>query len=110
MSDLDEKLKDIVIGVINDGMISGRDFIQRGGISSTVADIKQAFTDAGYVQVPLEVQDTWRDYNRMAGYMTGQDWYDRFKDTVNTVETANPTFTEEYYLKLAKRAAGIDKD
>ncbi len=84
-----------------------------------VAQIKQAFADGGYVQVPKEVQETWREYNRMAGYMTGQEWYDRFQIELARDQTKweinhlseVPKFLGKrtvYVLEAAKKAAGLE--
>jgi hypothetical protein len=73
MSDLDEKLREIIGN--HERAVQER----AKNTSFTVMEIEQAFKDAGYIKVPQQVEDTWREYNRIAGYMTGQEWYDRFE-------------------------------
>lgn len=67
MSDLDDELRDKYFYYDPDEL--GEDAFKPLS-DDEVADIKQAFTDAGW-------EHTGKD--RYVGYYTGQEWYDRFE-------------------------------
>lgn len=69
-----------------------------------IAQIKQAFTDAGYL--PLTPEDIRAKANEK--YMTGQEWYDRFKDNLPAAIPLDPNEQVEWALEAAKKAAGIE--
>ena len=82
--------------------------------TETIAQIKATFADEGYVKVPKEVQDTWQEYNHMAGFMTGQEWYDRFmKELPKGTSLLIDNEAIEAYVPgaidlAAKKASGIE--
>lgn len=82
-------------------------------VYSAKQQIRQAFIDAGYVQVPLEVQETWREYNRMAGYLTGKEWYKRFMRAIYSSKpqgdlSKDLLWTEDQIEEAVKRASGLE--
>lgn len=125
MSNLDEKLREIVWGAstIGGGM---DDFgalpkeIQEEEVQGAVDQIKQAFQDEWYL-TPEQKEQTQKLVNQMAqtaqdmaklpvtvrevGTMTGKEWYERFYAEVKDMSYP------EYYkvLEAAKRAGGIDE-
>ncbi len=97
--------------------------------NAAIAQIKQAFLDAGWMQSfsfngnPIrEPQDVWNllhgeDYRKM----TGQEWFDRFKkltSVMNEIVQLSPELHKSYkktqqqiqdiYLEAAKNASGIE--
>lgn len=109
MTDLQNKLLDLTCTHANTLHATDcKDCIQ------LVNDITELFIEEGYVKVPKEVEETWRTYNQMAGYMTGQEWYERFKKEYNhsVVGHTYPindrgTALNNAIMKAAKRASGI---
>lgn len=112
MNDLDDKLRDIIDTARDDPAdIYDEQF---------VSQLKQAFADAGYVDSKLAHHQV-RMLNDK-GYMTGQEWYDRFvkefekpfKRTFTAAEQkrANELGKEQivcdWAYAAAQRAAGID--
>jgi len=111
MGDLDDKLKTLDIEFLHGVPVHLK--------PEHIEQIKQIFADEGYVKVPDEVQETWRTYNNMAGYMTGQEWYDRLLKEVHKQPVSWPeNASKEYivavvgnvYLAAAERAAGLDNE
>jgi hypothetical protein len=101
---LDDKLASIVRRYEVDNHMFARD---------AVAEIKQAFADAGYM-TPQERVD-WHKKHFTQDHMTGQEWYDRFKAELQrqgppTLEArmAYPEEIEANVLEAAQRAAGIN--
>lgn len=96
---LDNKLRIIILGLPDpDGGISEGDMVDG------IAQIKQAFADAGYVPIGTQ-KDKDLAYGIDGKYyhvMTGQEWYDRF------VEEYNMWTDSEGVLEAAKRAGGLD--
>ena len=90
MSELDEKLKQIVLKATY--------------FDKAVEDIKQAFKDAGYVGPYLEPKDT------PGKYRTGQEWYTRFEKKLDEVDWWRPDKESTRYNVecAAERASGID--
>jgi hypothetical protein len=111
MDSIDEKIREILDTVIpRDGEVDGMTAeLHDNAVDNTLAKIHAAFTEEGYVQVPKEVQETWKEYNRMAGYMTGQEWYDRFEELVEEMNM-EPPIVDGAYLEAAQRASGIDNE
>lgn len=82
----------------------------------TIFNIKKAFIDAGWIE---PMSDDERK-NLIASYaavefikrefMTGQDWYERFKKESPTWSKSDVTAMsfERAYLKAAKKAGGIE--
>lgn len=116
MNDLDEKLKEILRdGALGHYTTNGEgDFVPLDWsgtpdkyFADYVAQIKQAFADAGYA-----TKEQWHGIvnshiaitNRL---MSGQEWYDRFAFIVKTEEQLYKE-AEDTYLDMAKRAAGLE--
>ena len=80
--------------------------------NGVIEQIKQAFKDEKYIQIPKEVEETWRTYNHMAGFMTGQEWYDRFIKELIKLHGKELVGTQEIHIfevmKAAKKASGIE--
>jgi len=73
-----------------------------------VNDITELFIEEGWVKVPKEVEETWRTYNQMAGYMAGQEWYGRFEKEYKAMEGHGIYFDPDNgAYKAARRASGI---
>lgn len=136
MSDLDEKLQEALKTVIKDGRyVSHKEFLipiaeyfdpehaqspMQARLDNAVAQIKQSFIDAG-----------WLDTTQLGGikstticrpegnieFMTGQEWYDRFRSEVskqpqfqNVVDNSDTQFGGVHpILAAAKKAAGINE-
>jgi len=109
---------------------------QEREVTKAKAAIKQAFSEAGYVQ-PLEggyvFSDAAGNFTKATGgvigevegteiysingdsnIMTGQEWYDRFEmELANLMESWNPNgegcLQRSHVLEAAKKAAGIDE-
>ena len=108
MSTLDDRLREILRA----------DRANELAIAETIAQIKQAFADEGWIKIPqivevegkLETQHNFVDINNMR-YMTGQEWYDRFERELQRV-----AFVDEYDVRnavnqcwdAAMKAAGLD--
>ena len=119
MSDLDKKLLAILetIAVDVGEHITLPDLID-------VENIKQAFIDAGFIEVPQSLKDTGetliimtqnqrRDVLNQSGYMTGQEWYDRFiaefdKSVVSEHLLCGRVVCADHANEAAKKAAGIE--
>lgn len=112
MNDLDKKLKTIVVGASDQAWIYLDDDV--------ITDIKRAFIDAGYIKVPKDVEDAWRVYNKAAGYMTGEEWYDAYKrelgfgslddfKDMNAKSLDAINITEMKCDEAAKRASGLER-
>lgn len=123
MNDLDQKLDKSVQSTIwikpidesQKEAVFPRWFVANGqtftfGID--VAAIKQCFEEAGYIKIPPQVEDTWRTYEHMAGYKTGQEFYDRFtKEAEQPYRTVHIAESEhKQYLEAARRAAGLSNE
>lgn len=105
MSDLDDGLVNILSGLPDpDGGISA------GDMEYALDAIKQAFTDAGYIDKHL--LDYPGELKKQLNYYSGQEWYNRFIAALDDdVKESNhldgyslATFTE-----AAKRAANINE-
>lgn len=114
MSDLDERLREI-LGTYYPELSTYGDF-EASGISDddAIAQIKQAFADEDYVKNGV-VTDWWADkYAKYRGYMTGQEWYERFKKELPNTKLAGilpgveTTYRYNTILLAARRAAGIN--
>ena len=115
---IDEKLKEIVWGASS--ISAGMDDFgalekseQEQQVDETVAQIKQVFADEGYIKIPqireikgkTETQHNLVDINNM-GYMTGQDWYERFEKELNMTNALYGKDGERA-LKIAEKASGL---
>ena len=102
MSDLDDKLRDIV----KDKLVS---YVNPYSmlpdlLDSSVSEIKQAFTDEGYINL-ANVQ--------MKTLMSGKEWYDKLMAEVERFNYDNrgSTDIDTHYLEdVAKRASGVESD
>jgi len=90
MSDLDDNLKEILWR----SKISEHD--------NQVAQIKQAFADAGY-RLRVNVDTSGRIYAAVA---SGKVWYERFELEMKPFD--NKGVTRKDVFEAAKRAAGLD--
>jgi len=101
MNDLDQKLREIW----DESVIKAID--NRPGFSAqivpkAIAQIKQAFQDAGY----SKVKTIW--HHPDVPVMTGPEWYERFRKELES-STGEP-FGYTKVLGAAKRASGVKDD
>lgn len=105
-SELEKKLDEIFAEHIDD----------RGNTNylALVEDIYQAFKDAGYRNhIVLSREDAYKQTNDpiylTPMLMTGQEWYDRFKEAVDGHFNMQEKTTDNYHsiLSAAKKAANI---
>lgn len=81
--------------------------IADGRILATQEELLKAFQDAGYnLYNSKYVSEHER---RQGGYMTGQEWYDRFEKEVRELPQIEPDVNKLWLLlqQAAKRAAGL---
>lgn len=127
MTDLEQKLRDIFDKNIE---LSGN--VLTLFEDDCIAQIKQAFADAGYI-TPEQVAKSQELVNAMArhaqelaklpvavreiGTMTGQEWHRRFTDALgkptymDDIDGRHSVYKIEWISEASKRAAGIgDKD
>lgn len=103
MSGLDDKLMEICERL---------DTAQVCNIHAFVGEIKQAFTDEGWVELPPRI--TQYDSDFKPNFMSGQEFYDRFwKELKKADEDIEPedwadAYYVSFFLEAAKRAAGIE--
>lgn len=65
-----------------------------------IAAIKQASEDEGYISFKSEY--------KAKGFMTGQEWYDRFAERLANVDyRGNSGYSQADVLEAAKRASGL---
>lgn len=105
MSDLDEKLFDIIGGVIDMYTIEPELTFEEA-----VAQIKQAFADEGYAHFEGNQEQQAAIANMILGnkVMTGQEWYERFKQAMaEEFEVDVDGASSESVTKAAKKAAGV---
>lgn len=98
VSNLDDKLRDI-LGV-------------RDQKDELVAQIKQAFADERYIQIPDKIR-TIRITEELdelpTGFMTGQEWFQRFNyEFKGTRWYDQLTGSHDEVIEAAKKAAGIE--
>lgn len=126
MSSLDDKLKDILSDLekVSSGLIQ----VPWNQHDRALQQIKQAFKDAGYVQMAgkpvdgvLQTDDTYQsgqytisvtgDKPYVGKLLTGAEWYNRF-----TKELAPYEYTHTHKVRIggvleaAKRASGLDTE
>lgn len=77
--------------------------------------IKQAFADEGYVQFKYEpgakvfTEEEGLQLLLDKGFMTGQEWYDRFEKLANSYPPYEPIKSPRLLaLELARKAAGLE--
>lgn len=118
MSNLDDKL----IKIFENYVDSHNDF------TGTIQEVKQAFAEEGYV--PFDKMPEYEFYvcslcgNHVQGVfktahdqlhkdakptMTGQEWYDRFKEMLKEFVGDARSVRTSSVISLAKKAAGLDK-
>lgn len=140
MSDLDKQIEEEAVTIFKLGMMDALGGKSKPtpipALKEAIGNIKQAFKDAGWVclrNVDTMTEKEWEakqpdiqyqrgvsdsfyfkgDMNALKeanGFMTGQEWYDRFdKELDNFVEE---NYLDAIYphdaLKAAKKAAGIE--
>jgi hypothetical protein len=137
MSELDEKLKEIAQELYqNGGADAVMEEIHANHVAEAISQIKQAFKEAGWKQVGIvgNVIEKVADRHEYVGangrpnipIMTGQEWYDRFKKELESVELPSmpsvlnaygdeldkgrwrATTTAVEIMKAAKKAAGLE--
>lgn len=108
---LEDKLREILFDIRQYDYDADGNKIPEATDKEYIAQIKQAFADEGYEKVHFD-----HDTIRAQGFMTGQEWYERFeKETVGRMfpyRTDNEQKlvheTASFFMKSAKRAADID--
>ena len=98
MSDIDEKLREIIVNLLDTGMPNS--------ISQDEAhkQIKQAFADAGY---SYQERNLFKGLKLARTVMTGQEWYERFDRELDDYADISGDVSYSDCLKAAKRAAGL---
>lgn len=108
-SHLDYKLSQCITLIIQNS--DGKQLKSSQEENDIVADIKQAFADANYIQAPQT--GTYVPIVEVAGsnLMTGQEFYDRFREEITKVASHPDTVTwpKDMVMLAAKRAAGLEK-
>lgn len=84
-------------------------------LAEAIPRIKQAFADENYVQIPTADKDKagFIHIHPEGVYMTGTYWYERFCKEVIAKPLQTAQFNNkqlDYFLRAAKRAAGISND
>jgi len=115
MSDLDSKL---------DYILKSNAAVQRCADKDALNDydklipaIKQAFSEAGYLQIPMvEVVTRYKQGKKPEVFMvngkevmSGQEWYDRFEAELTSQTNVKTQFSWLGIMIAAKRASGLDK-
>ncbi len=140
---LDEKLREIVvsqfpgksweetrnIGVTEEGHLVPQLGSHSSELDNFIAQVKQAFTNEGYLPhveagKHVKVGDKLYITNGtdplvqvdLAEFMTGQEWYERFKKEVSKPSIEGTIYQvvhelrdQKQYLEAAKRASGLDE-
>lgn len=109
---IDEKLRDILYTLRESKASNVR------VMPDAIAQIKQAFTDAGYVHLPNVKPGDYFTINAgtavlngegtmtKVDYMSGKAWYDRFIKEINAIPYSPLRYHE--IMEAAKRAANIE--
>lgn len=112
MNDLDKEL----IAIFNDcfGVILSRDNASR--TEKALNGVKQILRD----EIDAATTDAYEHYEqeiKRNGFMTGQEWYERFFKEVGKFSQAkadafarNPTYLYEYMVNAAKRTSGLNNE
>lgn len=127
MSDLDTKL-----ALIIEDIMFSEDSPLRNGELTFAEQIKQAFADAGYLKpadksayekalvdsylkaggdpdLIVTSRTDWERNAKLAGLMTGQEWYERFEKEIAWMDLPKPWDSiQNGYRDAAKKAAGIE--
>lgn len=116
-NNLDDTLSEIVDKVFTSGKLSSMKGYDYLGHEAVLAAIKQAFSEAGYVnpkemfaeyqregKIVIQAIDTENNY---APVMTGQEWYDRFDKEMTKDWNGEGYFIYKAIMKVAKKAAGL---
>ena len=102
MTDLQNKLLDLTCTHANSLHATDcKDCIQ------LVNDITELFVGEGYVKVPKEVEETWRTYNQMAGYMTGQEWLNEYLKYSAPVVSSQISSAHDLYTGSPRHSEGF---
>jgi len=88
---IDDKLREIITNSLD-----------YGTTEDAIIRIKQAFAD----EQDTEHLDRVKTYLEAKGYMTGQEWYDRFEKELTGFDMTE-TITKFVVLKAAKKASGL---
>ncbi len=123
MTDLDEKLEEI-LGLYRRDIerhYGGRTIGKTLTGDEAVNHIKQAFKDAGYIKPKIVLPTkrlTCNNCHRlvaMTSLMTGQEWYEKFNESLADTFSMKGDFKEGYKaaqassLEAARRASGIEQ-
>lgn len=109
MTDLDDKLIKLLHQYAN--YRSGNHDLDDHEATKVASQIKQAFADEHYVQVPAKIKNLRfnEDLEELPkGYMTGQEWYTKFLKEANKLKMKNFDLMTDFYLEAAKRAGGLE--
>lgn len=111
---LDDKLRKLVIsyGHCDAGMGCESD-PACGLADEAVEEIKQAFKDARWIEIPGKVKSTriTEELDELpTGYMTGKEWYDAFEKELNDKHRLEKTFMIpiSVVFEAAKKASQIE--
>lgn len=104
MSDLDDRLKEIIRDARSYKLYGNDEPEADFDEDELLAAIKQAFEEAGYVQIIGKASVSIDGKPDPKFHMTGQEWYDRY---VNECLKLNRDFSYVAMLDAAKRAAGL---
>lgn len=98
MSDIDDKLYDILWEAKE----------REVSVTDTIAQIKQAFAEANYIEIPDDSQEVEALAAWHSGVLlTGQEWLDKFLAEADKGEKWIDTGDYFKALEAAKRAAGL---
>lgn len=112
---LDDRLKEILKEHRSFAMHSAGDGVAMHNSDEAIAQIKQAFADNNYVQLPTvrkEIDEGITVNGKIV--MTGQEWFDRFEVETAKITTGSKGWTgylDNYgvddFLEAAKKASGL---
>ena len=101
MSDIDDKLE-YIVEASNNGLFWSTE--------RQIARIKAVFAEAGYVKslstADRVITNAVKLFNKEHGYMTGQEWYDRFE---RELKKEHPRFQSVRALEAAKQASRLEE-
>jgi len=110
MSDLDQKLREIGLYDVSDSR-----YTELGEHPETIARIKQAFADEGYVIIPrfkrvhMETLTVKSVDGEEVNFMTGQEWHDRFEKELEKISSLGDISPSnlDYIKQAAKKASNL---
>lgn len=125
MADLDDKLREILLAPYKYPKGDGATMFDDKGdipiLDTQIAQIKQAFAEAGYISHNSKIY--WAKHDdkmyivngsdpikrvSLSTLMTGQEWYDRFEKQVRkSPDVDDWHYTHLEVLEAAKKASGL---